>query len=87
MQKYLDLFKWIVKLGENNKSFSVLLLVLTLETTILFHNERQYRIDIDNCNNRRDSDRIMFQKENKEAYNMLLNEYKQLYETTKNLHK
>ena len=86
MQKYIDLFKFILKENPNNKIFAVLFLVIIVESVILFTNARNYREDVDYCNNRRDSDLLDFQKkinecrgENKEVYNKLVDRYEKLY--------
>jgi len=87
MQKYIDLFKFIVKLGKENKLFVVMLSVILFLAYTNIINERNYKRDINYCNRRRDIDRDNFQKENKAVYNMLVNKYEKLYNETKELSK
>ena len=92
MQKYIDLFKFIVKLGKENKLFVVLFLLLMFESAIIIENARNYRRDVDYCNNRRDNDLLDFQKkidecrgENREVYNKLVDRYEKLYNESRRL--
>ena len=92
MQKYIELFKFILKENPNNKIFAVLFLIIIVESVTLFLNARNYREDVDYCNNRRDSDLLDFQKkinecrgENREVYNKLVDRYERLYNESQKL--
>ena len=92
MQKYIDLFKYILNENPNNKVFAVLFLIIIVESSTLYINAKNYRRDVDYCNDRRDSDLLDFQKkinecrgENKEVYNKLVDRYERLYNESQKL--